>query len=159
MKKLFMALTAAIVLPCFASAKANGGYPIGQVPFTSVKVTDNFLGQRLKASRDVTIPLAFSKCEETGRYDNFVKAAHPSDTITVGGLSFDDTDVYKTIEGASYLMQTYPDPKLDAYIDSVLVIVARRAGARRLSLHLAYNEPEASSRMGRLQTLGGRGGP
>ena len=124
MKKLFMALTAAIVLPCFASAKANGGYPIGQVPFTSVKVTDNFWGQRLKASRDVTIPLAFSKCEETGRYDNFVKAAHPSDTITVGGLSFDDTDVYKTIEGASYLMQTYPDPKLDAYIDSVLVIVA-----------------------------------
>ena len=124
MKKLFTALTAAIVLPCFASAKANGGYPIGQVPFTSVKVTDNFWGQRLKASRDVTIPLAFSKCEETGRYDNFVKAAHPSDTITVGGLSFDDTDVYKTIEGASYLMQTYPDPKLDAYIDSVLVIVA-----------------------------------
>ena len=124
MKKLFTALTAAILLPCFASAKANGGYPIGQVPFTSVKVTDNFWGQRLKASRDVTIPLAFSKCEETGRYDNFVKAAHPSDTITVGGLSFDDTDVYKTIEGASYLMQTYPDPKLDAYIDSVLVIVA-----------------------------------
>ena len=96
MKKLFMALTAAIVLPCFASAKANGGYPIGQVPFTSVKVTDNFWGQRLKASRDVTIPLAFSKCEETGRYDNFVKAAHPSDTITVGGLSFDDTDVHPT---------------------------------------------------------------
>lgn len=103
---------------------AHNGYPIDQVPFTSVKVTDSFWGQRLKASRDVTIPLAFSKCEETGRYENFVKAAHPSDTIHVGGLSFDDTDVYKTIEGASYLMQTYPDPKLDAYIDSVLVIVA-----------------------------------
>ena len=100
------------------------GYPITPVPFTSVKVTDDFWGQRLKASREVTIPLAFSKCEETGRYENFVKAAHPSDTYKVEGFSFDDTDVYKTIEGASYSLQTYPDKKLQKYIDSVLVIVA-----------------------------------
>ena len=106
------------------SAQINHGYPIDPVPFTSVKVTDNFWGQRLQASREVTIPLAFSKCEETGRYENFVKAAHPSDTYTVEGFSFDDTDVYKTIEGASYSLQTYPDKKLQKYIDSVLVIVA-----------------------------------
>ena len=92
--------------------KQSHGYPIDPVPFTSVKVTDSFWGQRLNASREVTIPLAFSKCEETGRYQNFVNAAHPSDTIKVGGLAFDDTDVYKTIEGASYLLQTYPDKKL-----------------------------------------------
>lgn len=106
------------------SAQINHGYPIDPVPFTSVKVTDNFWGQRLQASREVTIPLAFSKCEETGRYENFVKAAHPSDTYKVEGFSFDDTDVYKTIEGASYSLQTYPDKKLQKYIDSVLVIVA-----------------------------------
>lgn len=100
------------------------GYPIDPVPFTSVKVVDGFWGQRLKASREVTVPLAFSKCEETGRYENFVKAAHPSDEYKVGGFSFDDTDVYKTIEGASYMLQTYPDKKLKKYIDSVLVIVA-----------------------------------
>ena len=128
MKRIITA-SIAVALALSASAKApkapaHNGYPIGQVPFTAVKVNDSFWGQRLKASRDVTIPLAFSKCEETGRYQNFVNAAHPSDTIHVGGLAFDDTDVYKTIEGASYLMQTYPDPKLDRYIDSVLVIVA-----------------------------------
>lgn len=100
------------------------GYPINPVPFTSVKVGDGFWGQRLQASREVTVPLAFSKCEETGRYRNFEYAAHPSDTIHVGGFSFDDTDVYKTIEGASYLLQTYPDERLKQYIDSVLVIVA-----------------------------------
>lgn len=102
----------------------HSGYPIDPVPFTSVKVTDSFWGQRLKASREVTIPLAFSKCEETGRYENFVRAAHPSDEYKVEGFSFDDTDVYKTIEGASYLLQTYPDKKLEKYIDSVLQIVA-----------------------------------
>lgn len=100
------------------------GYPINPVSFTSVRVNDGIWGQRLKASREVTIPLAFSKCEESGRYDNFVKAAHPSDDYEVGGYSFDDTDVYKTIEGASYLLRTFPDKKLERYIDSVLVIVA-----------------------------------
>lgn len=105
--------------------KANHVYPISPVPFTSVKVTDAFWGQRLKANREVTIPLAFSKCEETGRYKNFEMAAHPSESNKVEGFTFDDTDVYKTIEGASYSMQTYPDKKLDKYIDSVLTIVKK----------------------------------
>ena len=68
--------------------------------------TFNLRRQRLQASREVTIPLAFSKCEETGRYKNFEMAAHPSDSNKVTGYSFDDTDVYKTIEVASYLLQT-----------------------------------------------------
>lgn len=118
-------LLAAVAWSSRAQVKQQShGYPIDPVPFTSVKVTDAFWGQRLNASREVTIPLAFSKCEETGRYANFVRAAHPSDTIQVGGLAFDDTDVYKTIEGASYLLQTYPDKQLTKYIDSVLAIVA-----------------------------------
>lgn len=126
MKKFFIAgLLSAITLGGQAQKGLTHGYPIDPVPFTAVKVAPNtFWGQRLKASREVTIPLAFSKCEETGRYTNFVNAAHPSDTIHVGGLAFDDTDVYKTIEGASFILQTYPDKKLEKYIDSVLVIVA-----------------------------------
>lgn len=121
-----LALTALLAVSASAQQRQplHSGYPIDPVPFTSVKVTDHFWGQRLQASREVTIPLAFGKCEETGRYDNFVKAAHPSDDYKVGGFSFDDTDVYKTIEGASYSLQTYPDKKLEKYIDSILVIVA-----------------------------------
>lgn len=117
-------IAALMALPLSAQKKSHG-YPVSPVPFTQVKVTDHFWGQRLDASRKVTIPLAFSKCEETGRYRNFENAAHPCDTFKVGGFSFDDTDVYKTIEGASYLLQTYPDKKLVQYIDSVLNIVAK----------------------------------
>ena len=126
MNKNLLILLALLVAPLAATAQVGGnaGYPITPVPFTSVKVTDAFWGQRLEASREVTIPLAFSKCEETGRYENFYKAAHPSSDYKVEGYPFDDTDVYKTIEGASYLLQTYPDKKLERYIDSVLVIVA-----------------------------------
>ena len=120
-----LTLTAALLALCSCGQQApQAGYPIGQVPFTDVKVSDPFWGARLQASREVTIPLAFSKCEETGRYDNFVRATQPDSTYRVGGFPFDDTDVYKTIEGASYLLQTYPDAALEAYIDSVLVLVA-----------------------------------
>ncbi len=106
------------------SVKGDATYPITPVSFTSVRLTDTFWRKRLEASRDVTIPLAFSKCKEAGRYQNFEKAAHPSVQHEFKGYGFDDTDVYKTIEGASYLLQTFPDKKLEACIDSVLTLVA-----------------------------------
>jgi DUF1680 family protein len=127
-KPLFTALLAAMTIasPAATPEKKVNNYPISPVPFTSVKMAaGTFWGQRLEASRKVTIPLAFSKCEETGRYTNFEKAANPNEKYKVGGLSFDDTDPYKTIEGASYLLQTYPDKKMEAYIDSVLDIIAK----------------------------------
>lgn len=130
LKTLFSVIAAATALTATAASKTtpSSGYPITQVPFTSVKITPStFWGQRIKAAREVTIPLAFSKCASEGRYENFVRAAHPSSQYDVSsfmGFSFDDTDVYKTIEGASYVLQTYPDKKLEAYIDSVLDIVA-----------------------------------
>ena len=130
MKKRFfiIAMAITVLMPAVAQREKHvGGYPITPVPFTSVKVWNNtFWGQRLETSRKVTIPLAFSKCESEGRYKNFERAAHPSPTYNVAELmpySFDDTDPYKTIEGASYILQTYPDNKLKAYIDSVLNII------------------------------------
>ena len=123
---------------CAGTIFAQSGYPYTQVPFTAVKITPNtFWGDRIQAAREVTIPLAFSKCESEHRYKNFEMAAytlqhprHPGlqtpewDVAKFMGFSFDDTDVYKTIEGASYVLQTYPDAKLKAYIDSVLDVVA-----------------------------------
>lgn len=103
---------------------ATSGYPYAPVPFTSVKVSDEFWGERLKANREKTIPLAFEKCQDEGRYDIFVKAAHPSPDNIADGTPFDDTDVYKIIEGASYSLQTFPNKKMEAYIDSILTLVA-----------------------------------
>ncbi len=126
-----VALTAIMAQGAQAQSDKSG-YPITPVPFTSVKVTPGtFWGQRLEASRNVTIPLAFSKCESERRYTNFSNAAEhlkdPTKVFQVEGVmgySFDDTDPYKTIEGASYLLQTYPDKKLEAYVDSVIAVIA-----------------------------------
>ena len=132
MKKLVLSLIIACVsLSASGQKQQASGYPISPVPFTSVKVTPGtFWGQRLEASRKVTIPLAFSKCESEGRYKNFDNAAahlkDPSKVFKVNGVgySFDDTDPYKTLEGAAYILQTYPDKKLEAYCDSVIDIIA-----------------------------------
>ena len=129
MKKILFIST--LLTAQFSWCTAQSGYPITPVPFTSVKVTPGtFWGQRLETSRNTTIPLAFSKCESEGRYKNFENAAQhlkdPSKVFKVNGVgySFDDTDPYKTIEGASYILQTYPDKKLRAYVDSVIDIIA-----------------------------------
>ena len=131
MKKLLMTVLVLSSAVGMSAQSDKSGYPITPVPFTSVKITPNtFWGQRLEASEKVTIPLAFSKCESENRYTNFSNAAEhlkdPSKVFKVDGVmgySFDDTDPYKTIEGASYLLQTYPNKKLEAYVDSVIAVI------------------------------------
>ena len=94
--KRFTILSAVLISSLGLSAQPkSGGYPVNPVPFTSVTITPNtFWGQRLEASREVTVPLAFSKCEETGRYHNFEIAAQQlqginTETVKVGGFPFD----------------------------------------------------------------------
>ena len=128
MKKLFSIVFS--LAAAFSTATAQSGYPINPVPFTAVKVTDGtFWGQRLRAAREVTVPLAFSKCESEGRYRNFVQCQNPSPDYPPSGFSFDDTDVYKTIEGASYMLMTMQDKRerqrLVEYMDSVLTFVGK----------------------------------
>lgn len=97
-------------------------YPIQPVAFTRVKLDDSFWLPRIETNRTVTIPASFARCENTGRVKNFEMAAAKSGKFCTT-FPFDDTDIYKTIEGASYAMAIHPDPKLDAYVDSLITKV------------------------------------
>lgn len=97
----------------------NKDYPIQVVPFTSVKLTDNFWLPRIKINHTVTIPASFERCESTGRVKNFEMAAARSGKFCTV-YPFDDTDIYKTIEGASFSLSLYPDKKLEDYIDTLI---------------------------------------
>ena len=101
-------------------------YPIHPVPFTSVKVTGEFWQQRLETNRTVTLPFDFQKCEETGRISNFEKAAGMKQGA-FEGIRFNDSDVYKIMEGAAYSLSIHPDPELDKYMDD---LIAKIAGAQ-----------------------------
>ncbi len=97
-------------------------YAIQAVPFTQVKLTDNFWLPRIETNRTVTIPASFARCESTGRVKNFIMAAQRSGKFCTK-YPFDDTDIYKTIEGAAFSLAVHPDAKLDAYIDSMITII------------------------------------
>lgn len=99
-------------------------YKITGVPFNEVKISDQFWLPKIETNRTITIPASFAKCEETGRVESFVKAAKKEGKFETE-FPFDDTDVYKTIEGASYSMSVHPDPKLDRYVDSLIVLIGK----------------------------------
>lgn len=94
------------------------------VPFTDVHFTDEFWYPRMEINRTVSIPSAFHQCEINGRFDNFALAGGLIKGEHKGDFSFDDTDPYKIIEGASYSLAVKYDPKLDAYLDSVITLIA-----------------------------------
>ncbi len=102
----------------------QSAYPLAAVPFSKVQVNDDFWLPKIEVNRTATIPASFEKCEETGRLENFLIAGGKMEGKVRGDMPFDDTDVYKIIEGAAYSMATIPDPKLDAYVDSLIEIIA-----------------------------------
>jgi DUF1680 family protein len=100
-------------------AHAAQDYPITPIPFRDVKVNDEFWSPRLETNRVATVPVCFKRCEETGRIDNFSKAGK---LMSGGfrGIRYDDSDVFKVIEGASYTLALRPDPDLEKYLDGLI---------------------------------------
>jgi DUF1680 family protein len=97
-------------------------YNVRPVPFNEVHVQDKFWTPRLETNRTVTIPYCFQMCEQTGRIRNFEKAAR----LIEGkheGIYFNDSDVYKVMEGAAYALQVHPDTMLRLYLDKLITIM------------------------------------
>ncbi len=121
MKKLLTCIA------CIFSLLVRGqhkDYPIHAVPFTQVKLTDHFWSPRIETNRTVTIPASFERCRNTGRIKNFEMAAARSGKFCTT-YPFDDTDIYKTIEGASFSLAVHPDKELEAYLDSLIALIRR----------------------------------
>src|SRR3954470_15735187 len=112
--RIILALATAVLVDLASQAhrgaqwQGQHDYPVQPVPFTAVRLNDVFWAPRIETNRKVTIPAAFQKCEDSGRVNNFERAA-----LALKGLPhdqkappypFDDTDLYKVIEGASYVL-------------------------------------------------------
>ncbi|HEX8219496.1 MAG TPA: glycoside hydrolase family 127 protein [Chloroflexia bacterium] len=115
--------------PIEAMTPIMPGYPVQPVPFAAVRLDDPFWAARIETNRSATIPIAFEKCEETGRVDNFRRAAEvlrgtPDPDRTPPRLVWDDSDVYKVVEGAAYALSTHPDPALEEYVNGLIALIA-----------------------------------
>ena len=89
------------------------------VSFAAVRIDDSFWRPRIETNRTVTIPANFQKSEETGRISNFARAGGLEEGPHQG-RRYDDSDVFKIIEGASYSLSQTPDPDLDSYLDGLI---------------------------------------
>jgi DUF1680 family protein len=125
--KTIAKLLSVMLFLCFGLSNAQTAkkdYQFKPVPFTQVKFNDNFWAPKLKINKEVTIPIIMKKNEETGRVNNFKVAGGLMKGKFATEYPFDDTDIYKVIEAASYSLQVSPDPKLDAQLDTLISYVA-----------------------------------
>ena len=111
---------------CFFAAGADlkKDYPIRPVNFTQVKVNDVFWAPRIETNRTATVPFAMKMIEETGRVDNFRKAAGLMKGLHQG-KRYNDSDVFKVMEGASYTLMLHPDLKLKNELDDLIAVIGK----------------------------------
>jgi uncharacterized protein len=117
LKQLFLFITGGLLQ--FSANAQVSDYPFRSVAFTQVKLTDSFWMPRIRNNHLVTIPTSFERCESTGRVRNFEMAAARSGKFCTT-FPFDDTDIYKTIEGASFSISLIPDKRLEDYMDILI---------------------------------------
>jgi len=135
-----------IIVVGFVSHDAAAERPehgkLAAVPFTEVKWDDAFWAPRLATNRENSLPHNFEWCEKTGRLSNYDKAAGKFPG-KFEGIYFNDSDVYKVIEGASYSLADHPDPALDKKLDE---LIARIAAAQQkdgyLNTYFTLVEPD-----------------
>lgn len=124
MKTLPVFIFLVLFFACKQKPVDNTIEPIVPVKLNQVKLTDDFWLPRIKTIQETTIAFALEKCRIEGRMDNFLIAGGLMEGPVKGVMPFDDTDLYKIIEGASYSLISHPDAALDNLLDSLIAIIA-----------------------------------
>lgn len=125
MKLMYAMLIVLTMASCGQSRQTtiDNEYLITPISFTEVKMTDEFWAKRIKTNHEVTIPIAIQKSEETGRVDNFRIAGGLMEGVFCSPYPFDDSDIFKIIEGAAYSLQMFPDAVLEKTVDSLVTLI------------------------------------
>jgi hypothetical protein len=138
-------------------------YPVQPVPFTAVRFEDAFWAPRVETNRAVTIPFALKQCEDTGRVGHFRRAAavlrgEPLADRSPPGYPFDDSDLYKVIEGACYTLTVRKDPGLEGYVEGLVAAIGAAQEAdgylyTTRTIDPAHPHPWAGSRRWELERV------
>src|SRR5205807_3374593 len=124
--RLIIPVLAATLLAAGLSPAAPSREPLmklREVPFTQVTIRDSFWTPRREANRAVSIPHALDMLERAGNIRNLELAAK-GEHSGYSGPVFMDSDLYKTLESASYSLATDPDPALEKRIDAIIHKIA-----------------------------------
>lgn len=123
LKKSIFFILILVAYGCIPKQSQYHEYPISTVGIRNAILQDSFFLPKIQTIQDTTIMYAFDKCNAEGRMENFLIAGKVKEGKTKGKMPFDDTDLYKIIEGASYSLISKPNPELEAYLDSIIEII------------------------------------
>jgi len=122
---LFLVFCGLLIFGAGCVQKPKSDYSVKAVPLTDVKFTGGFWAERQEIDRTVTIPHNIQECENTGRVKNFEIAGGTAQGKFCTRYAFDDSDLYKVIEAASYSLALHPDPELDKKVDELIGKIAK----------------------------------
>ncbi len=112
-----------LLIQSYGQQQKYSDYSISMVDIKNVELTDSFWLPKIKTVQNTTIHFGLEKCVKEGRLDNFLIAGKKKQGKVHGKMPFDDTDIYKIIEGASYSLISAPNKALEAYLDSIITII------------------------------------
>ncbi|HOV75480.1 MAG TPA: glycoside hydrolase family 127 protein [Candidatus Hydrogenedentes bacterium] len=115
---ILLGLSALPVLFSFAAAE-----PLAPTPFTSVKLDGGFWTAWIELNRTHVLPHCFDQCEKAGKINNFLKAAGRLQGEHEGA-PWEDSDVYKVLEGAAYCLAFERDPTIEKTADDLIEKIA-----------------------------------
>lgn len=125
-------------------------YPINPISFIKVQITDNFWSPRFKTHLEITLPYVLRKCERTKRIDNFSMAAGLMEKKRTSKYPYDDSDVFKILEGAAYSLNVKKDQQLEKYVDDIIdKVVAAQEEDGYLYTHRSINPNNPSALAGK----------
>lgn len=109
-------------------------YPVRPVPFTNVNFTSGLWHDRQQTNARITLPFALGQLETSNRLRNFDLAAETMRRRSAGETHFankppteypfDDTDIYKVVEGAAFSLSVRPDHELQQELEKIIARVA-----------------------------------
>lgn len=94
------------------------------VPMSQVEIRDQFWEPRQQTNRSITVPHLFSELERAGNIPNLRLAAERKREGYQGPV-YMDSDLYKAMEAAAYVLQLYPDDPIRQKLDEVIAILER----------------------------------
>jgi DUF1680 family protein len=129
--RIYLSLFAGLVA---VAVHAASDYPVKPVPFTDVRITGGVLQARQATNSAVTLPFALGQCESSKRLVNFDLAAETMRRRAAGETNFqnkpptqypfDDSDVFKALEGAAFCLSVQADPAVAAQVEAIIKRIA-----------------------------------
>ena len=92
------------------------------ISFEKVHINDDFWSKRQQINREISIQHQYEKLEQDFHIDNFKVASGLKKGVQIGEFYF-DSDLYKWLEAASYILHTHKNTDLEKKVNELVDLI------------------------------------